>query len=72
MPHILITSDTGVQSREQVLLRERVTTNDLASGHFADQLIERVAWALLDAEEVDAADYRSDRERARRFPYRAG
>jgi hypothetical protein len=71
MPHILITTDAADESREEVLLRERVTTSDLASGHFADQLIERVAWALVDAEETDAARW-SERERGRRFPHRQG
>jgi hypothetical protein len=74
MPHILITSDTVQESGEQVLLRERVTASDLSSGHFAEQLIERVGWALLDAEEADEALYsvrprdRFEQPRGRRFP----
>jgi hypothetical protein len=74
MPHILITSDAVQESSEQVLLRERVTASDLSSGHFAEQLIERVGWALLDAEEADEALYtarprdRFVRPRDRRFP----
>jgi hypothetical protein len=67
MPHILITTEATNESRDRVLLDERVTATDLSSGHFADQLIERVGWALLDAEEADEALYTA-RARERRFP----
>jgi hypothetical protein len=36
-----------------VLLDERIATTDLASGHFAAQLIERIGWALVDADRTE-------------------
>jgi hypothetical protein len=33
-----------------VLLDERIAPSDLASDHFAAQLIERIGWALVDAD----------------------
>jgi len=51
MPRIIVTTEpTGESSERSVLLDERVATADLASGHFAAQLIERIGWALLDAD----------------------
>ena len=35
-----------------VLMDEEVTPDHLADEHAAHQIIERVAWAVLDAEEV--------------------
>jgi hypothetical protein len=35
------------------MLDEKVATSDLASNHFADQLIERIGWALVDAERTE-------------------
>jgi hypothetical protein len=32
------------------MLSERIATSDLASEHFAAQLIQRINWALADAE----------------------
>jgi hypothetical protein len=34
-------------------MREQVTPASLESEHYSAQLIERVGWAVLDAEEVD-------------------
>ena len=51
MPRIVVTTEpTGSRSKAAVLLDERIVTADLASGHFAAQLIERIGWALLDAD----------------------
>ena len=56
MPEILVRanlpSDTG-----DVMLRERIIPADLESEHFSAQLVERIGWALADA---DAAEQRSD------------
>jgi hypothetical protein len=52
MPEIIVTA--GARHSEQpVLLRERITARDLESDHFAAQLVERVGWAVLDADEVE-------------------
>lgn len=51
MPRIVVTTEPrGSRSKAAVLLDERIVTDDLASGHFAAQLIERIGWALLDAD----------------------
>jgi hypothetical protein len=45
-------------SRERpgpVTLKERVNGNDLNSEYFAGQLVERIGWALTDAEDLEAA-----------------
>jgi hypothetical protein len=36
-----------------VLLDERVTSIHLSDGHAAEQLVERLAWAVTDAEEAE-------------------
>jgi len=51
MPRIVVTTEPRVpESAGSVLLDERVVTTDLDSDHFAAQLIERIGWALLDAD----------------------
>ncbi len=49
MPQILVTSGTG----DAVLLRERVNVSDFESDHFAAHLVERLGWAVSDADELD-------------------
>ena len=51
MPRIVVTTEpSGGSPDRAVLLDERIATSDLASDHFAAQLIERIGWALLDAD----------------------
>jgi hypothetical protein len=62
MPRIIVTTDTTEQTHEaSVLLDELVQTVHLSTGHAAAQLVERLAWAISDAEEAERA--RSDRVR---------
>ncbi|HWF32478.1 MAG TPA: hypothetical protein VG188_07980 [Solirubrobacteraceae bacterium] len=51
MAKIIVKADepTG----EAVLLEESVSAVHLSTGHAADQLIERLNWALGDAEELE-------------------
>lgn len=65
MPRILITTETGDAPEVAVMLSERVATSDLASDHFAAQLIQRIGWALADAEnsERDPAGHPEPRGR---------
>lgn len=49
MPRIVVTTEPR-NSDPSVLLDERIVTTDLDSDHFAAQLIERIGWALLDAD----------------------
>jgi hypothetical protein len=55
MPRITVTTDSSARTDEPVvLLDEHVQSVDLASGHAAAQLVERLAWAIIDAEHQDA------------------
>jgi hypothetical protein len=69
VPRILITTERADNPDVAVMLDERVATSDLASAHFAGQLIERLGWALADAESSEhapVADLGSIRGRARK------
>lgn len=50
MARIIVTTDQGEQRDAPVLLEERVYPVHLATDHAAAQLIERLAWAIGDAE----------------------
>jgi hypothetical protein len=49
MPQILVLTDSP-QSSGEVIYRERVARSCLESEHFSDQLLERVGWAVEDAD----------------------
>jgi hypothetical protein len=59
MARIIVTADPASELRPsqssggQVLLDERVNSIHLQDGHAAEQLIERLAWAVTDAEEAE-------------------
>jgi hypothetical protein len=54
MPQIIVTADHGAGFGEgAVTLRERVNVADFQSEHFATQLLERLGWAVGDADEVE-------------------
>jgi hypothetical protein len=54
MPQILVTTDTtSDDAREAVLLKERISLPDLESDHFSERLLERLGWALVDADDVE-------------------
>lgn len=77
MPHIVITAG-GPEGRgnaiDTELLRERVLSTDLESDRFRDHLVERIAWALQDADEVErrsaAAGARRGAQRGAETPKR--
>ena len=56
MARIIVTSDQGAPAESRVLLEESVQPVHLSSDHAARQLIERLAWALGDAEELERSD----------------
>lgn len=60
MPSILIVPETGDDPVvEGFKLRERVSANDLHDEHICAQLIERIGWAVEDAErEEESAEGR--------------
>ena len=57
MARITVTADhAGPGGPAPVLLDESVYSIHLSTGHAAMQLIERLGWALNDAEEVERTD----------------
>jgi len=50
MPQITVTAD---RDEGTVTWRERVNASDFESKHFADQLVERIGWAVNDAHELE-------------------
>jgi hypothetical protein len=61
MARIIVTTDRDGKLPAPTLLDERVCSDHLTDDHCAAQLIERLGWAISDAEEA---------ERARRAPWR--
>lgn len=66
MPSVIVVagSDTDEPSgfnhdRRTFQLKERVTSSDLSDPHVAAQLIERISWALADAENAERTAGRS-------------
>jgi hypothetical protein len=53
MAKIVVTADGSDNSAAPVLLEESVYPIHLSTGHAANQLIERLGWALRDAEELE-------------------
>ena len=53
MPQILVVTDVPERSDSAVVYRERIVLSDLESDHFSAQLVERVGWAVLDADEIE-------------------
>ena len=68
MPQIIVVADKPNDDGEPpVMFRERVSVNDFESQHFAHQLIERIGWAVGDADEVNRRSVRrADRRRVDR------
>jgi hypothetical protein len=52
MPRIIVTTDPLDKREAPVLLDERVYSLHLSDNHAAEQLIERLAWAVNDAEDT--------------------
>ncbi|MGE5335939.1 MAG: hypothetical protein ACM3JL_00775 [Nitrososphaerota archaeon] len=52
MPQILVLTDPPQRAGE-VVYRERVPSSSLESAHFAGQLLERVGWAVKDADDLE-------------------
>jgi hypothetical protein len=53
MAKILVTADDTQQGTPAVLLEESVSAVHLSTDHAAMQLIERLDWAVRDAEELE-------------------
>ncbi len=54
MPRVIITTDPSTVPQDiTVLLDESVSSVHLSSDHAASALVERIAWAINDAEEAE-------------------
>jgi hypothetical protein len=53
VPQILVVTDNRDETAGDVVYRERVALTDLESAHFSGQLVERVGWAVLDADRME-------------------
>ena len=54
MPGVEVPSELQRRDHE-VMLSERVPAEMFANEHYADQLVERTGWALVDAEHQEQA-----------------
>lgn len=54
MPQIIVTANSpNERDSAAVMFRERVNVSDFDSHHFANQLVERIGWAVSDAHEAE-------------------
>jgi hypothetical protein len=65
MPRILVTTEPTDKPDEGVMLDEHVAPSDFTSDHFATQLIERIGWAVVDAESTERQPIDQRRQGAR-------
>jgi hypothetical protein len=66
MPRIIVTTDSAQPPPSaSVLLDESVRSVHLSTGHAASQLVERLAWAIRDAEDAEGGSARTARARER-------
>jgi hypothetical protein len=56
MPEIIVKSNASTEQDSTVTLSEDIQPEHLASEHHAAQLIERLGWAVTDAQEAEAED----------------
>ena len=56
MTQILIVTDDSEEAPRRVVYRERIAPSDLESAHFSGQLVERVGWAVSDADRLEHTD----------------
>ena len=61
MARVIVVAESGTDppgaregDRRAFQLKERVTASDARDPHVAAQLIERIGWALADAEDVES------------------
>ena len=65
MPKIIIQTNPSDSDPGRVTLSERVVATHLQDNHYATQLIERLAWAATDAEQLETP---TEREHTDKHP----
>jgi hypothetical protein len=53
MPLVIVLADCGRTGHKEVVLEERVVPAHLDSDHSSEQLVQRIAWAIVDANELE-------------------
>jgi hypothetical protein len=53
MPRVIVTTNLPPSGTPDVVLDEHISTVHLSSDHAAGQLIERLSWAIRDAENAE-------------------
>jgi hypothetical protein len=67
MPQIIVIADVpSTEGETPVMFQERVNVTDFESDHFSAQLVERLGWAVGDADEHDRHARRLERRRGSR------
>jgi hypothetical protein len=61
MPQIIVQAGSADRPGS-VTLKERVSGSDLNNDHFAGELVQRIGWALLDAEDIEESAERVGRD----------
>jgi hypothetical protein len=54
MTRIIVTADTGGSDEQRILLDEEVCPEHMSDKHSALQLLERLGWAVSDAQRAPA------------------
>jgi hypothetical protein len=67
MPQIIVIADVpSTEGETPVMFQERVNVTDFESEHFSAQLVQRLGWAVGDADEHDRHARRPERRRGAR------
>jgi hypothetical protein len=56
MPRIRVTTDPTRACDVAVVMDERIAASDMDSDHFANALVQRIGWALSDADQAERAN----------------
>lgn len=54
MPTIIVRPDGPIDEERGFTLSERVIPSSLHDDHYIDQLLQRLGWALVDAESIES------------------
>lgn len=65
MPRIIVLAECGYSPGSRVVLEERVAIAHFESDHSSGQILERLGWAIVDADELEQASRNSARFGAR-------
>jgi hypothetical protein len=56
MPRIVVLADCGHNRHREVVMEERVVPAHLDSEHSSAQLVQRIGWAIIDADDLEQAE----------------